>query len=197
MNDERTNQLSQSWKIPAYAQSMLWVATEFETVPAQGDYGMFTLTQPTDKLQVRWGDADGVGLATLRWRADTLDWTGAVQIGGTIDAIHYMGADDEETTLAIVMVSGQVLLPGLRRFPRLGDGGRAQSRADFFDGVDRNDPLTLSTWVLGYQSPLFTLCQEALSSRLNVYLWGRLVEKGDGRRLASPLILHELTLFTT
>lgn len=197
MNDELGNQLTDQWQIPSWARDRLWVSTAFESVAVSGANGAFRLTMPTDRVTVRWGSDVGVVLAQMRWRSDTLGWTGEVRVGGAVEAMHFIGADDEETTLAVVVVSGQPLLPGVRPYPLLGTGTDSSGAADFFTLIDREQESTLTTWLVAYASPLFVLCQDALSNKLNVAAWGRLVERSDGTKLLTPLQLHELTIFAT
>ncbi len=198
MNDELNNQLCSKWSIPTYAQDALWITTEFESVQSEGEKGIFQLNTPVDSLTVRWGGADGVGLAQLKWTGDALNWTGEVRVGGNIEAMHFIGAEDEETTLAVAVFGGQVLLPAITPYPRLNHTPLTGiQRAEFYDGIDRNDSIALSTWLVSYNSPLFVLCQDALSNKLNAYVWGRLSERSDARKLATPFQLHELTLFST
>lgn len=198
MNDELGNQLTSQWRIPAWVQTRLWASTAHESVAVSGDHGTFRLTVPASVVTVRLGAPDGVALAQLRWRTDALNWTGEVRVGGSIETIHYVGAEEEDTTLAIVCLCGQPLLPGIRPYPLLNAGQFVTPpRPDFFEGIDREQDDSVTTWLVSYTSPLFVLCQDALSNKTNVYAWGRLIERADAAKLMTPLQLHELTFFST
>jgi hypothetical protein len=198
MNDELSNQLSSQWRIPTYAQDKLWVATEDEAIKVSGENGLFTLQSPADFVTIRWGAEDGTSLAQLKWRSDSLDWTGFVRMGGLVESMHYLGAEDEETTLAVVSLSGQVLKPKTTPYARMTHANfDANTRVDMLEGLDREDNITTSTWIVTYHSPLYGLCQDALNNKLMVYFWGRLIEKGDAKAMLTPLHLSEITLFAT
>ncbi len=196
MNDELNGQLCDRWQIPSYAQGNLYVATPTESVRVEGEQGFFTLSSPSPFVTVRWGAPDGVGLMQLRWRADSLGWAGSVRVGGMIDAIHLMGADTEQP-LGIVYFSGQVLLPNTTPHPMTPQ--RLPMKPNFWSGIDANELITVTTWVLDYDSPLFTIAQDAMSNKLNCFFFGRLYddEEMGNRRSPMPFGLDEVTLFMT
>jgi hypothetical protein len=194
MNDERHNQLCAQWTIPEYARERLWVATEFESVRAEGPHGSFTLSVPAPSVIVRWGSADGAGLAKLRWRPDALNWMGEVRVGGSVDAMHFFGLDDEYSPQALVVLSGQPLHP---MSPYL-LGATPQPHSDFFAGVDQEEPVRVTRWLIDTESDAYSLLRDAMLNKLNVYAWGRLVDMPPtDAELLSPFELLELTLFAT
>ncbi len=194
MNDELNNQLCSQWAIPAYALPHLWVVTPFEAVQPSGIRGEFTLSQPAPHVDVRWGGPAGPGLARLRWRSDALEWAGHIATGGSAEALHIMGGDDDESAVALLVFSGQMLQPGGPSFPHMAQPA-ARSRYDFFDMVDREDAPQITTWMVSYLSPWFMMLHDALNNAHNLILRGRLDDSPDAGRLATPFILHELTLF--
>src|SRR5215207_5226626 len=175
MNDELNGQLASRWPIPAYARSLLWVETPAETVQAEGERGLFTLSTPADVLLVRWGGADGPPLVQLRWQVDSLGWEGAVRIGGYIDAMHVTELDGWPEAVTILQVGGQPLKSGLTPYP-----GRAQrSRAPyltpgFHDGLVDDVDESVTTWISLADNSTLILAQDALVSKLPVHLYGTL-----------------------
>jgi hypothetical protein len=194
MNDELNNQLCSQWAIPAYALPYLWVTTPFDAVQPSGNQGDFTLRQPAPYVDVRWGSAIGPALVRLGWRSDNLLWTGEVVVGGSAEALHLISGDAEETAVALLVFSGHILKPGSRSFPRMSQPAPG-SRFDFFEMIDREDAPQITTWMVSYLSPWFMMLHDAMSNAHNLVLRGRLDDGPDAGRLATPLVLHELTLF--
>ncbi len=196
MNDQLSGELG--WKIPAYARDLLWLESDSGAVRLEGERGLFTLPAPAQALTLRWGGAAGAALARLPWHVDSLDWDGVVRIGGYVDALHITERDDFPAPLTILQVGGQPLKPGASAFP-----GRAQRGSvpyavpSFFDGLADEIDETVTTWVALEDSAPLTLVQDALVSKLGVYLFGRLAEQRAGwhEHFALPLALEGVTLF--
>jgi hypothetical protein len=69
--------------------------------------------------------------------------------------------------------------------------------ANFFNGVVDELDETVTTWMALEDSPALSLAQDALVSKLGVYLFGRLAaqEAGWHEYFALPLALEGMTLF--
>jgi hypothetical protein len=213
MNDSLTGQLTDTWTIPPYARGMVWLETLDALVPAAGEKGLFTLPAPADLLTLRWGggapdegegDTHEVGagsaLARLRWRADSLGWDGRVCVGGYIDAMHIAPIEglDEPRALVVLTVGGMPLLPAAQ--PYLDASARRNVPYPFpafREGMAEEVPETITTWLALDDNPVLTLAQDALVSKLRVYLFGRLADERAGwhKRFALPLVLESVTVF--
>jgi hypothetical protein len=113
-----------SWRIPAYAQYMLWMQQEEHAGRTAGERGQFLLDVPGDgnkALYVVWGTAGGPPL-TIWYKPDTeapfvVGWQGSVAVGGFIERLHVLEAFGLE--LVIAEIEGSLLLPNYRRLPTL------------------------------------------------------------------------------
>lgn len=198
MNDQLNGQLVLDWAIPTYAQDMLWLETDAGIVQTEGVQGLFTLPAPAEMITLRWGGAEGPALARLPWRADTLEWDGSVRLGGYIDALHIAPAGEVEGALVILHLGGQPLKPG--RVPFTAGAARRAlpyQPPDFFESIDQDVPESFTSWIALDDSPVLTLAQDALVSKLRVWCFGRLT--ADKARwhehFALPIWLSEMTLF--
>jgi hypothetical protein len=195
MNDERTSQLAANWLLPPYAREMLWVESESGIVQTEGAQGLFQLTAPAQWVVVRWGGAQGPALAQLRWRADSLEWDGAVRIGGFVDAMHLTG---EPYPIAVLQVGGQPLSYETSPYPGADQRAHVPYAApSFADGLADEVEEGLTTWLAPDESPLLALAQDALVSKLRVYCFGHLADE-DGHwhhYFALPVLLEAMTLF--
>ncbi|MDZ4763566.1 MAG: hypothetical protein SGI73_03370 [Chloroflexota bacterium] len=216
MNDSLTGQLTGNWAIPPYARAMLWIETSDALVQTQGEHGTFALPSPADLVTLRWGNdapsaaslgegeryevGAGTALARLRWKADALDWDGQVRIGGYIDTMHItpISGLDDERALVVLSVGGMPLLPSVQPYPD------AAARRNvpypfpaFREGMAEDVPETITTWLALDDSPVLTLAQDALVSKLRVYVFGRLADERAGwhKQFALPLLLESMTLF--
>lgn len=195
MNDQCSGQLTSDWRIPAYAQAMLWLESESGVVQAQGINGLFQLAAPSQTVVVRWGGAEGPALAQLRWRADSLDWDGSARIGGFVDALHLT---DQPHPIAVLSVGGQPLKADTPPYPPARERARVPYAAPAFaDGLAEEVEEGLTTWLAPDDSPLLTLAQDALVSKLRVYCFGRLAAEDGGwhEHFALPILLEAMTLF--
>lgn len=198
MNDQLTGQLCSRWMIPAYALDCLWVTTETDAVRVEGAKGEFTLTAPAEVLTVRWGSAEGAPLTQLRWQVDTLDWDGSVRIGGFIDAMHVTEIAALPAPIVVLTVGGQPLRPGVKPYPALSDRKRAPyAPPSFSEGIDEEIDESVTTWIAFEEDAALTLAQDALVSKLRVYLFGRLAEHKQGwhEHFALPVALEGMTIF--
>lgn len=199
MNDELTGQLTSSrWSIPTYAQGLLWIETDAETVKTEGEHGLFTLTTPAPMLVVRWGGADGPALAQRRRQADSLDWDGSIQIGGYIDAMHTTEALDLPDAVTVLHVGGQLLKAGTAPFPARGQRRRVPyPTASFFDALADEVAESVTTWMAFSESPVLFMAQDALVSKLPVHCFGSLADQAAGWHdlFALPIALEAMTLF--
>lgn len=198
MNDELSGQLTASrYHVPEYAQNLLWLQTEAECVQAEGASGIFTLTTPTPTLTLRYGHENGPALTVIRWRPDNLEWDGTVRVGGYVDALHLSDIPGFGA-VALVFLGGQPLDAGVTLMPP------AKSRQldvytppDFYTGIVDEIDETTSTWLVGEDSALLTIAQDALMNKMRVWFTGRLADHNSGweRHFTLPLLLEALTLF--
>jgi hypothetical protein len=190
MNDERSSQVTSAWPIPAYAQTMLWVDSDSGAAQTEGRNGLFQLPAPAPTVIVRWGSADGPALVQLRWRTDSLDWDGAIRVGGFVDTMHLTG---EPYPIALLHVGGQPLRHDTLPYPGAGQRLVAPSFADGIADVDEG----VTTWLAPDESPLLSLAQDALVSKLRVYCFGHLADEEAGwhTHFALPILVEAMTLF--
>ena len=195
MNDELSGQLTSDWPLPVYAQGMLWLEGEADTVRAEGAYGLFQLNAPSPTLVVRWGATDGPALAQLRWQVDSLGWDGAVGIGGFVDALHLT---DVPYPIAVLHVGGQPLKHETTPYPAASVRPRLPYPLPAFpDGLVDSVEEGVTTWLAPDDSPLLGLAQDALVSKLRVYCFGHLADENGGwhEHFALPILLEAMTLF--
>lgn len=198
MNDELSGQLTSSWRIPTYAQDMLWLVTEESAVQVEGEHGSFKLEYPSNELTLHWGTEDGPALMQFNWQADTLDWSGEVRIGGRIDYIHMMQLPGAEFDVAMLPCWGKPLQPSLLPYPDVRQRKNLPyASLEFEDGLAENTEEGLTTWLVEAESPLLAMAQDALSNDNDLYLWGYLANEVNGFHVhfALPLLLTGLTYF--
>ncbi|MGB1285627.1 MAG: hypothetical protein ACPG7F_03750 [Aggregatilineales bacterium] len=199
MNDELTGQLCDTYRIPAYADGLLWLSTDSESVPVEGETGLFELSMPAQTLTLRWGAADGAALTQLRWQPDNLAWNGSVRLGGMIQALHLvMLPRMEDFPLLLLDVEAQPLLPATKQ----ATSGRERRNypytvPDFFDGIDGELDPDFTTWLLPEESALAGLVQDAMMNHRNVNFYGTLAPQDDPwhAHFALPILLERVSLF--
>src|SRR5689334_14514122 len=77
------------YPLPAYAQDMLYLVTDDQTVQAGGERGDFNLSKSNGDVRLTWGSANGPILTI--WEElgkGQLDWDGQVTVGGFIERLH-------------------------------------------------------------------------------------------------------------
>lgn len=198
MNDELSGQLADGrYHIPDYAQKCLWLQTEAESVQIEGQSGLFSLTTPTPMVTVRYGHEHGPVLTVLKWKADTLEWDGTVRVGGYVDALHL-------SDIPGFGAVGHIYLGGQPLGAEVNPISPAKSRhrdiytpLDFYAGIVDDIEETTSTWLVGEDSTLLTMAQDALMNKMRVWFTGRLADHNSGweRYFALPLLLEAITLF--
>jgi hypothetical protein len=198
VNDELSGQLTSTWPIPSYAQDALWLASESEVVPTEGEYGLFTLSVPSQSLVVRWGGADGPALARMNWQADTLDWRGTVRMGGYVDAIHVTQIPNITYPITVIFMGGQPLRDDMTGYPT-GEGRShiPYPAPEFYSGLASDTSPSVTTWLVPDESPLAGLAQNAIMDNLRLHFYGRLAsdESEWGAHFALPILLQSVTLF--
>jgi hypothetical protein len=197
MNDALNAQLASSWTIPPYARDLLWVESESGVAQAEGAKGLFTLPAPAEVLTIRWGSADGSPLVQLRWQPDSLNWDGAVRIGGFIDAMHVAELPDLDTPLFILTIGGQPLRPNITPFPDTAQRQLPIAAPDFSAAVAEEVDEAFTIWAALDESPTLAFAQDALVSKMRVHCYGHLTDQKWGWHefLALPIALEGMTLF--
>lgn len=112
------------WRIPTYAQDMLWVQQDEHAARVTGTRGQFTLDVPGDgnnAFFLVWGTAGGPPL-TCWHKSDSetpfvVGWQGSVGVGGFVERLHVLEVHDLE--LVIAEIEGSLLPPDYRRLPTL------------------------------------------------------------------------------
>jgi len=199
MNDETSNLLTDiEWRIPAYAQGLLWVDSEVGAAQVEGERGDFSLPAPVEQVTICWGGAEGIALNQLRWRSDSLEWVGEIRNGGLVTAIHISEWPGLDTAIAIVHLVGQPLRADVQPYPGVAQRPHPPYPApDAFESVDESRDFADTTWLVGEDSALLTLLHDALLNQRRVHLYGRLPgeHRGWHRRIALPILLEGVTLF--
>jgi hypothetical protein len=198
MNDELSGQLADArYPIPDYAQRCLWLQTEAEAVQVEGPNGLFRLTTPASMLVLRYGHENGPVLTVLKWKPDNLEWDGTVRVGGYVDALHLSDIPGFGA-VGLVYLGGQPLdaatSPVLPAKSRRLD---SYESPDFYTGIVDDIDETTSMWLVGEDSTLLTMAQDALMNKMRVWFTGRLADHTSGwdRHFALPLLLEAITLF--
>jgi hypothetical protein len=112
------------WRVPAYAQDMLWVQVGSHAVQTSGPRGAFELNparETDESLRLIWGTVGGPMLASL----DCSDagapfvagWKGTVAVGGFVERLHALERRGLE--LVVAEVEGALLPPDYPRLPTL------------------------------------------------------------------------------
>lgn len=192
-----------AWRIPPYAQTMLWVQQGARAVQARGDRGAFTLSEaadpggdPAEPLILVWGAPGGPPLAI--WPAPETapfvgGWQGEAHIGGFVERLHVLEAHDLE--LIIAEIEGALLPPGYLRLP-----GLEQMRAAPFRRLPEPDlPAGARHTYFVFapvDSALADYLHHAMVSELAVNCRAALgPQAGEWHALAGlPLLLDSLTL---
>lgn len=194
MNDELNAQLTAiGYKVPSYLRDKLTVVTDSDSVRAEGDSGLFTLTVPAQTLDLYTGGEDGMALAQFRWQPDSLDWDGAVQVGGAVETLTIMEVGDMPITVLTVL--GAPLVPGALPYAPVG-ATLPHEPPTFEDGIMRAEE-QFYTFLAPEDSSLVTLAENALMGRLRVWFVGRLADEAAGWHtvFALPILLERGTVF--
>jgi len=188
-----------AWRIPPYAQTMLWMQQGTAVAQTHGEQGAFALAAPDDSagpLTLVWGAPDGPPLAI--WPAPEAapfagGWQGAAHIGGFVERLHVLEAHDLE--LVVAEIEGALLPPDYLRLP-----GLAQMRAAPFRRLPEPDlpaGARHTYFVLApVESALADYLHHAMVSELAVNCRAALgPQAGEWHTLVGlPLLLDSLTL---
>ncbi len=192
-----------AWRIPPYAQTMLWVQQGAHAAQAHGERGVFALSARGDStdasrepLTLAWGAPGGPPLAI--WPAPETapfvgGWQGAAHIGGFVERLHVLEAHDLE--LVIAEIEGALLPPDYPRLP-----GLEQMRAAPFRRLPEPDlpaGARHTYFVLApVESALADYLHHAMVSELAVNCRAALgPQAGEWHALVGlPLLLDSLTL---
>jgi hypothetical protein len=192
-----TRMLTVDYVIPAYAQSKLFVQGDTETVSVIGNQGMYQFaTAPSVLLTLRWLDATGAALYVFEPQQESVAWDGQICVGGYIDAMHsYHAGGDKWITL--LYLGGQPVqsadIPGSIRSQAI----LSDHNSDFHRGLASHLHETVTTWLVGSQSPLVAQAQAAMFRNARVHLFGQLASDDDPMvtQFALPLRLKAMTIF--
>ena len=188
-------QLTAEFRIPAYAQDMLYVVTEDSAAQARDKQGLFSLdTAPDGPLRLAWGAPAGPLLAIWEPAPDPLKlrWNGRVKIGGFIERLHAREVGGLE--VIIVEVVGGPFAADYVGLPSLDD-----MRRGVFARPPNTEPLGTDQaypFIILAESNMAALAQDALVSGLSVDAYGSLAsEAGRWHEVVGlPLLLDTLTL---
>ncbi|MEP7289232.1 MAG: hypothetical protein ABI947_26065 [Chloroflexota bacterium] len=187
-------QIADDFRIPNYAQNMLYVLTETEAVQAQGKQGTFALHAPSEGLvRLVWGTPDGPPLAF--WENSerhNLQWDGRVKVGGFVERLHALEVGGIE--VVIIEVIGGVFSADHVGLPSLND-----MRHGVFARPSDSEPLgdrQAYPLIILAESNLAGLAQDALVSGLAVDAYGSLANEASSwhELVGLPLLLDSLTL---
>lgn len=128
------------WRVPPYAQDMLWVQAGDQAVQTSGPRGKFTLetvSGANTPVTLAWGLAGGPPLAVWQTPSDPQswipDWHGTAAVGGFVERLHVLEVHGLELVLA--EIEGELLpvdyprLPGLEQMRRAPFSRRAVPEA--------------------------------------------------------------------
>lgn len=187
-------QITDDFRLPVYAQDMLFVVTGAGSAAAQGPQGSYLLDHPPEgALRVTWGAADG---PTLAFWPDAeqahLRWDGRVKVGGFIERLHARELGGLEVIIIEVVggpfAADHVGLPSLNDMKH-GIFARPSDTEPF--GQGQSYP-----FIILAESNLAGLAQDALVSGLAVDAYGSLASEAGGwhELVGLPLLLDSLTL---
>ncbi|MBN1679655.1 MAG: hypothetical protein JW966_05140 [Anaerolineae bacterium] len=188
------------WRIPAYAQDMLWMQQNDHAARVSGPRGAFALDVPGEghaAMVVAWGTAGGPPL-TIWHRPDTqapfvVGWQGTVGVGGFVERLHVFETRGLE--LVIAEVNGGLLPPDTRALPTLAQ----MQTAPFSRREQSEQPLAHDftyTFIAMADSAHAEYLHHAMVSELAVDCWATLApQAGDWHTLVGlPLLLNTITL---
>jgi hypothetical protein len=187
------------WRIPTYAQDMLWMQQGAHAAQTSGPRGAFSLDVPgdgTEPMTLVWGTAGGPPL-TVWYRPDTeapftVGWQGVVCVGGFVERLHVLEMHDLE--LIVVEIEGGLLPPQYRRLPTL-----VQMRGAPFARQEDAHPITPDaayTFIMEADSIYAEYLHHAMVSELAVDCFGTLgPQKGRWHEIVGlPLLLDTVSL---
>lgn len=184
------------WRIPAYAQDMLYIVSGESRAQLQGTDGQFVLEgELSDVLRITWAWWR-VGPTLVHWplplETDDLEWDGRVKVGGFVQRLHAREIGGMEIVIAEIV--GGAFEASYGDLPSLEDmkGGIFARPAD-------SEPLgTGQTYpfILNAESNFAALAQDALVSGLAVDAVGILADDDTGWQQVCglPLLMESLTM---
>ncbi len=188
-------QLSSDFRIPSYAQDMLYLVSAGTATQVEGGHGHFSLeAAPEFPLRLVWGGPNGPIVAVWQSIPDPtkLDWDGRVRIGGFIERLHARELGGLEIVIAEVVGGSfpvdHVGLPSLDEMRR-----GIYARPSDKEPLDQDQSYP---FIILAESNLASLVQDALISGIAVDAYGALAsEAGRWHEVVGlPLLLDTLTL---
>jgi hypothetical protein len=188
-------QLSADFRIPAYAQDMLYVVTANISAQTRGKNGLFSLgAAPDGSLWLAWGAPNGPMLAI--WEdvpaSLKLKWDGRVRIGGFVERLHALEVGGLE--VIVIEVVGGPFAADYVGLPSLDDMRRGVfARPPDAESLGRDQAYP---FIILAESNMAALAQDALVSGLGVDAYGALAnDEGRWHEVVGlPLLLDRLTL---
>jgi hypothetical protein len=185
------------WRIPPYAQDMLWVQSGEQAAQASGPRGAFTLEVNGAEITLAWGVPDGPQLA--KWPVCPtgapviLDWPGSVGAGGFVERLHILETRGLE--LVVAEIEGDLFPAGYGRLPKLADMRAGPFRRHDETGFAGARPFTYTFLALA-DSVYAEYLHHAMVSELAVDCFATLGPQ-DGRWheiVGLPLLLDSMSL---
>ncbi|MEO0561218.1 MAG: hypothetical protein AAF125_03845, partial [Chloroflexota bacterium] len=138
---------------------------------------------------------DGAALAQFAWEPDALGWRGDVAIGGTVESVTVLEVN--EVPLSVMSVVGVPLVPGAAAFANGSQRGQADFAPMTFEDGLTDTHEGFYTFLAPEGSALSVLAENALMSRLGLWLRGRISADAEGwhTTFALPLVLESGTVF--
>jgi hypothetical protein len=189
-----SGQLTDSFRIPTYAQGLLTIVSENGESQLKGKQGQYHFdTLPEGVIRLTYGGANGPTLAYWDiedWPAAR--WDGRVKIGGFIERLHAREVGGLEVVIAEVvggpLPSNHVGLPSLDDMR----GGSFARPSDIEPLInDQAYP-----FIILAESNLAALAQDALVSGIAVDAYGELAaDQGQWHEIVGlPLLMDSLTI---
>lgn len=189
-----SGKLTSKYRIPPYAQEMLYVVTDDQFTQVQGPQGNLDGFSINGLARLNWATPKGPTL--MFWdnvpSATDLRWDGHIKIGGFVERLHALEIGGLEVVIAEV-VGGPVALDN-NGLPSLDDMRQGIfARPSDIEPLDKDRVYPFITLA---ESNLAALAQDALVSGIAVDAHGSLADEGGKWHeiVGLPLLLESLTL---
>ncbi len=186
--------LTGKYRIPPYAQDMLFIVTDDHIEPLRGNQGNLDDFSIKGLTRLNWGTPNGPTLVFWENGVSSRDlhWEGRVKIGGFVERLHALEIGGLE--VVIIEVGGGPLATDHIGLPSLADMQRGIfARPSDVEPLDNDRAYP---FIILAESNLAALAQDALVSGIAVDVDGTLAEEaGKWHEIVGlPLLLESLTL---